>query len=236
MKRTILVGSIALCLVFSLAFVGNTYAQEVNDLELEFYGEVGYTTFADDDFDVEEETPEGTIGLDVSSSLGFMLGGEAKITPEISVAGEYLRFSTSDSDSISGVDPDTGSTVEVGLDADLIMSGFRGNFIYNLPVEEDWPEVRILGGIGYYSGEQEATVSERIDGTLVEEITFEEDDSSIGFKFGAGLKHELMDNLNLKGNIGYRILELEGEDLITGEDIDYDFNGFELSTGLSYTF
>jgi len=177
MKRTLVIAAITLCLLFSSLSGLNAEAQEV-EINGDLLGGVFYTTLADDD--IED---------DMQSGMGFYLGGRYHYNEEISVIGQFERFTT--------------SQTEDDFTATLSINGLVGSGAFNISEAAEIAEVDIYGraGIGYYFGQ-----------IGIEEVSFDLE-NSLGFKFGAGVEYEVIPGLHVAGNANYRILEtgLEGD-------------------------
>ena len=200
MKRIFIIAALTLCLLISSLSGLNVQAQEV-DIDGDLLGGVFYTTLADDD--IEDE---------MQSGMGFYLGGRYHYNEEISVIGQFERFTT--------------SQTEDNITAILSINGLVGSGAFNISEAAEIAEVDIYGraGIGYYFGQ-----------IGIEEVSFDLE-SSLGFKFGAGVEYEVIPGLHLAGNANYRILEtgLEGD----WGDVDdtVDLSGIEIGVGMSFAF
>ncbi len=148
-----------------------------------------------EDFDVEDLVAVAGFTyntfVDTPAGPGIYLGAGMKATPEILVAGQYERFFTED----------------------LALNGIAGTFAYDfsplLALDQDLPELFVLGGLGYYFGELE-----------------NESLSGMGIKAGAGAAQEVANNIDIRGSLAYRLLD-------AGE---VSLSGFEVSAGISYDF
>lgn len=149
---------------------------------------------------------------DMKSGVGFSVGGRYHFNEEISAIGQFERFTT--------------SQTEDNITARLSINGLVASGAYNISEAAEIEEVDIYGraGIGYYFGQ-----------IGIEEISFNLE-SSLGFKFGAGVEYEVIPGLHLAGNANYRILEtgLEGD---WGEvDDTVNLSGVEIGVGMSFRF
>jgi len=221
MKNLLLTSLIVCGLVFTPIIGVN--AQEAGSL----YGGVYYTTLADTDLDTEGDE----LSLDLTSGFGFNAGGEMQMTPEFGVAAEFSRIFVSDSDSITETGGGVTATGEV--EANLPVNAIRGNAVLNLNElmeQENLPDIKIKGGAGYYFGELDFEGEVTVNGETYEEYSESEDLSGFGFRIGASVEQEVTDDFSVKGDIGYRILDLENG----GDDVNA--NGVELGAGVAYSF
>lgn len=221
MKKIMLISLLSLVLVFAPLLGVNAQENDIN-----IYSGAYYTSFADSELaDLDDE-----LNIDLSSGIGFKVGGEIKIVPEFGISGEYSRIFNSDSTSETMFFD--GEEVDMNIDVNMPVNTIRGAAILNvheLMEQENIPSIKLSGGLGYYFGEMEVT-AEATANEITETETESEDFSGIGFKFDIAIEQEVADNFNVNGDIGYRILDLEN-----GDD-DFNANGLELGAGVSYSF
>ena len=221
MKKIMLISLLSLGLVFAPLL--GVHAQE-NDINI--YSGAYYTSFADSELaDLDDE-----LNIDLSSGIGFKVGGEIGIVPEFGISGEYSRIFNSDSTSETMFFD--GEEVDMNIDVNMPINTIRGAALLNiheLMEQDNIPSIKLSGGLGYYFGEMEVT-AEATANEITETETESEDFSGIGFKFDIAIEQEVADNFNVNGDIGYRILDLEN-----GDD-DFNANGLELGAGISYSF
>ncbi len=237
MKKLLIIG-VVLSLLFAPGLGEEVQALENIEPEFDLYGNFIYTTFADDDLVISEDINGETFNIDLSSALGFGIGGEVNITPEISASAEYVRFSTSDSESFSeelnNDEPIPQQVFQANIDFKMVVNAIRGNFVYDISSmieEEEVPAIKLKAGAGYYFGGLDIEFQVTEDGEVVDEFSEREDfDGGFGFRIGAEIEQEIMEDLSIRGDIGYRILDL------TVEDENFDLNGIEIGAGLSYSF
>ncbi|SDL10348.1 outer membrane beta-barrel protein [Halarsenatibacter silvermanii] len=150
---------------------------------------------------------------DLDSDLGFLLGGEQKVRDNISMAGEYMRV--------------TGEGDINSDELDYRLHGFRVKGLLNI-TDEMAPDragldINLHGSIGYYDLELE-------NGD-------DDSDSDFGFTLGAGFNYDLEDDIELRGNAGYRFVDFDDlEDPNSGDEDDIDAGGYEISLGLGIPF
>jgi len=206
MKLKILLIATLTLFISSFMIMGNTYAQEDFDLR----GGVSYTTISDDDFAEE--------GLD--SGFGFYVGGEYTLHNSLKGIGQYERYTFSETVTETDAYGETYS-----YDIDINLNAIVGLMSLNLMNDQE-TSFALMGGPGYYFGE----MSVEEGGTS---ISFDLE-SSIGFKFGAGMGYQMQEDLSFNANGFYRMLETSLEEDFATEDAD--FSGFEISGGLVYSF
>lgn len=148
-----------------------------------------------DDFDVEDLTAVAGLTYntfdDAAAGPGIYLGAGMQATPEVLVTAQYERFFTTD----------------------LALNGIAGTFAYDfsplLALDQDLPELFVLGGLGYYFG--------NLDNDSL---------SGMGVKVGAGAAQEVADDIDIRASLGYRLLDAG----------DVSLSGFEVSAGIAYDF
>lgn len=150
---------------------------------------------------------------DLDSDIGFLVGGEYEAREKFSVAGEYMRVTGEDDGPFTD-------------DLDYRLHGFRVKGLMDITDEfapdREELDVNLHGSLGYYDLELE-------NGD-------DDSESDLGFTLGAGFNYELEDDVELRGNLGYRFVDFDDlEDPNTGTEDDVDADGYEISVGLGIT-
>lgn len=231
MKRGILVAVMVLSFVMVTSFMvsgvlADEHMEDETLSDMSIYGGAYYTTFADSDLDELEEE----LDLDLSSGFGIKAGGEMAITPEFGLAAEYTRIFNSDS--VSDTFEEDEQTVDVDIDISMPINALRGDavlYVSQFIEQENVPEIKLTGGAGYYFGEMKFEFT-ATDGIEEYSETETEDYSGLGIKLGLSVEQEVADDFSVRGDLGYRILDLE----IVDDDLNA--NGLEVGGGVAYSF
>ncbi len=181
-----------------------------------------FTTFADEDvLNREIElTDEENLQLDMTSGGGFTLGGNIELEPGIFITARGGVIFASDSDRT--IVEDSAETIN----AELMLASlhFKGQInLAEFSQMYELPDILLTGGPGYYLGSGEITST--ADAFVDEDL----EGGSFGLTLGTGLRHNLDNNLAVRANIGYRLLEI-------GFDQHTNLSGVKLSAGFIYNF
>ncbi len=212
----------------------------VSAQDFEFVGGVTYSTFALTDTneyidymnsnldEAEEDDPDAEISkMDkMDSAIGFFAGVQKKINEEVTVGGQYERYSLDSNGSLE-LDP-----IEASIGLKLNLNALVGTVSYK--VNDNFA---LNGGVGYYFGQYitEFKGYDPIsDEPLDDPVKDESPVTGIGFKIGGAYNHQLKSDVSFTAAANYRILNLTYTEYEDAEP--EDAGGFEISGGIAYGF